>query len=213
MGPVGYTLANVVTEPHPPNIKITSDRYAKEMINTTNSQDNSLLHLSSSLDTLFFHNFSVDGSRATFWFSLHYYSLSFHGNFASFAILISKANQSIGFPYYGAFMLEVASTNVTTEINVNGTEIYNPGYVYPGEYQSLNSSLAVSYLGYAPNVAFTTTNQTIANSNGIKYASNYSLTYRLEVTPVVEFGPYYVTGQTQWISHTIQYPYVNGSSS
>ncbi len=203
IGPVGYTLTSSLTEPHLPNITPTGNSFTRELLNT-----------SGDIPTLFFHNFSVDGSTADFGLSMSFGNGGFYsyGNIVTFQLFVTKVSQSIGFPYRGAFMLQIDNQNITTNITVNGTALYNPGDTYFGgtDYSS-NSSLAAYYLSYTPNIPFTTVNRTFAQENGIDYASSYNFTLRLEVTPVLEFGPYHFTGSSQWISHSFQYPFVQAS--
>jgi hypothetical protein len=41
--------------------------------------------------------------------------------------------------------------------------------------------------------------------------SEFNYSYSMEVTPLLEFGPYYEEGNPVWITQTFQYPY-NGET-
>ena len=118
---------------------------------------------------------------------------------------MTKVNQTVGFPPFGTFMLSVGALNVT--VSFNGST-YVPNTVWQ-LVSSENSSVAFYSIVYNFPVNFTVINGFNASGiNNMHYLKSYNLTYSLEVTPVVEFGPYYESGTTQWISHTFEYPYV-----
>lgn len=212
VGPVGYTFGNAMSLPHAANLKVTGAAFSEEVLNTENSTGglHSLNSYNSTLSSLAYHEFTVAGSNATFGFSLHYLNerMSYFGysTYSPFVILITKTQQSIGFPYYGTLMLEIDNINLTTVFQVNGTQTHDPGEILIGVSQSYNNSVAGYFFLYSPSIPFTTLNASFAQSNHMELASNYSITYRIQVTPVVEFGPYHYAGKTQWVSHTFEYP-------
>lgn len=215
IGPVGYTLGNALTVPGAINLKVSSEAFSREILNTGNASGGylSLNGYNSSLSALAYQNFSVGASKASFGFSLHYNNrtMSFfpNGNMAPFVILVTETSQSMGFPYYGKFALEIDTVELTAVLNVNGTGISDTGDIQGGITHYYNTSVAGYFFSYAPKIPFTTINRTIAYSNQMEYASSYTLDYSIQVTPVVEFGPYHFAGSATWVSHTFQYP-LNG---
>ncbi len=209
----GYTLVSNTSEPHPPNPSTTNASFSKAIINTTQSPI-SAQYSTGSESMLFFHTFTLMGSTATFGFSLNSYDLTtfFIGVGHPFSVSITKTNQSMGFPIFGSFLIKIISSNITTLINENGTETPNSGYTDPGITTAQNSSVVEFHESFTPVYPFTIINSTFAKQNGLKYVKNYSLTYSLEVVPIVEFGPYYLQGSAQWISHSFTYPYSSNTS-
>ncbi|OWP56256.1 MAG: hypothetical protein B2I17_06630 [Thermoplasmatales archaeon B_DKE] len=215
----GYTLASSVSEPHLPSPVLTSPGFARAI--TIAEINDSLSGLGyGSPSTLFFHNFTLDGSSASygFSFSMYGYDQYFYGSADAFMILVTKVNQSIGFPYLGTFLLRVYTSNVT--ILINETKIYpntNNGVSVPNYLTESPSQLAYNdsinryYFEFLPLTPFTINKTVLKSMPGIPwvYGNSYNVTYSLEVAPVIEFGPYYVIGPTQWISHTVQIPFVN----
>jgi hypothetical protein len=115
----------------------------------------------------------------------------------------------MGFPYFGSILLKVINSNISIVMNINGTEVYNPGCTESGTVIAVNSSVIEYHIGYTPSYPFTIINKTFAIENGIHFVSSYSLTYTLELVPILEIGPYYVLGNKILISHTFKYPFSN----
>ncbi|QRF75402.1 hypothetical protein Thermo_00901 [Thermoplasmatales archaeon] len=219
----GYTLASYVTEPRLPNPAVTSEAFAREItITGINVEKGAPVNFSfpsySSLSTLFFHNFTLDGSSATYGFSLALY-LDYQyfepGLIAAFFFLVTKVSQSMGFPYLGTFLLQVHTANMS--ILINGTRIYqdvhiagNPNYLKetPSEL-AYNDTINLYGYPFTPQIPFAINKSFDHEMAGMIYGSSYNVTYSLEVAPVIEYGPYYVIGPTQWISRTVQIPFVN----
>ncbi|OWP56346.1 MAG: hypothetical protein B2I17_06430 [Thermoplasmatales archaeon B_DKE] len=213
----GYTLASAVTEPHLPNPNLTSVNFAKEVI--ANQPIPGRLGYSLPF-TLFFHNFSLDGNSARYGFSLSmdtFATTLFAFTQIDMATLMTKVNQSIGFPYFGTFLLEVYTSNIT--INVNGTVLNNyyqsiainsqwQNYLtYSVKELTYNDSINWYFFGfYTGNVSATINKTMLQTYPAIHwiYGNSYNVTYSLEVAPVIEYGPYSITGPVQWISHTFQ---------
>ena len=205
-----YTWNSSSSEPHPPNPVITSSAYSHEIAKMNNG----------SSSTQFFHTFSLAGSNATFGFSLYstnptVYVVKTWGGVNGQVISMTKVHQTMGFPYIGTFMLQIASINVT--IKFNGSSYYStvktqgPYYMLP-DAGSSNASVVEFYYGYGSPINFTVNSSfndpTVLDIIHIK---SYNVAYSLEVTPIVEIGPYYITGKTQWISHTFEYPFPTSS--
>lgn len=206
----GYTIVSNSTEPHLPSLSVTGISFSEKIINKTHSPFSSR-YTGGSVSTLFFHNFTLYGDSATYGFSLNSFDFTTfsYGNLHPFSVLITKTNQSSKLPYFGSFFLKVINSNITTLVDVNGSEIYNSGVTESGTMVPLNTSVIEYHLSYTPKVPFTIINKTFATENGIKYATNYSLTYSLELVPIFEAGPYYAIGHKIWISHTFKYPFSN----
>lgn len=205
-----YTYYSNRTEPHPMSPStITSRAYAAEIANGTGGDPSSL----------FFHTFNLSGSNATFGFSwsissetYEYFGPDNHGA-NGMGFYFTKINQSMGFPYFGTFILQPVTSNVsitfnnTTYFSIEGQPNYLAFPPYP-----VNSSVSGYYYLYFPPISFTTEmNNPMSNSSYgnyyIPYVSSYNVTYRIEINPIVEFGPYYIIGSPVWISHTYTYPY------
>jgi hypothetical protein len=107
-------------------------------------------------------------------------------------------------------MLQVFALNVTVTIESNGTIDYNTVNIKPVTGTLVdNRSVAEYYIYFIAKTPFGTNATLVKAFNGVLVPS-YNVTYSLEVAPVVEFGPYYLTGTTQWLSHTFQVPFVSG---
>lgn len=196
VGPMGYTLASYVSEPHPVAISLTSESYARTVAISANG----------SISTLFFHTFAVGGSTATYGFSLHgvigdYYS----GNQVVLQAFVTLANRSLAFPY-NSFFIEVSKVNLS--IQINGTSYGTALPISLGNGQ--NGTVRFIGMVYGTNRSIEINNHylTRAGVGNVEYSGTCNITYGFEVTPVVEFGPYYAAGTTQWISHTFEYPFV-----
>lgn len=211
----GYTLVSYSGEPHPLSPVTTGRAFAVDVANVSVSYFYMTpteygTYYTSSPSTLFFHNFSLDGSNASFGFSL---SLSFpvmfsFGGATTMTMYMTKVAQSIAFPHFGTLMLQVFALNATIEFN--GTTDYNIGYYfYPGSL-TMNGSVAEYTIGYVANIPFGTNETFVKDTNHGILVNSYNVTYSVEVAPVLEFGPYYLTGPTQWLSHTFQVPFISG---
>jgi len=203
-----------------PNPNLTTVNFAKEVISASS---NSLPNLSTSpgyidSSSLFFHNFSLDGNSATYGFFFQMEKLVttfYYGVEITTATLMTKVNQSTGFPYFGNFLLKVYTSNIT--ISENGAEINNTyqngaGSLYPNylgysvKELTYNDSINQYFFGFSPHVNVTINKTMLQTYPAIHwiYGNSYNVTYSLEVAPVIEYGPYYITGPVQWISHTFQ---------
>ena len=211
-----YTLVSYSDEPHL-NLKTTSSAFAVNIatVNVTYyhlTPSTTGTYYTSSPSTLFFRNFSLGGSSASFGFSFSvFFPLTFPpGNGNAFTIYMTRVAQSIAFPYFGTFMLQVFALNVTVTIESNGTIDYNTVNMKPVTGTLVdNRSVAEYYIYFIAKTPFGTNATLVKAFNGVLVPS-YNVTYSLEVAPVVEFGPYYLTGTTQWLSHTFQVPFVSG---
>lgn len=207
-----YTLSSAKSEPHPISPSaITSKAYTTIIANGTGGDPASL----------FFYNFHIDRSNATFGFSWFIASATYEyfgannygGNPMEFSF--TKVNQTLGFPYFGTFLLQPITCNVS--IRFNNTTYYSiqgqPNYLaFPPN--PVNKTVSDYYFTYYSPVSFTTelnnpySNLSYASTNYyIPYISSYNLTYNIEIKPIIECGPYYVVGNLVWISHTFEYPY------
>ena len=113
----------------------------------------------------------------------------------------------MGFPYFGKFVLQPLSSNVTIEFN--GTTYYSvikdPSFIQspPEIYnQSFAKYVSIYYFEFESAVNFTVNDSFSLPPIHFIYLKNYTVNYSLEVRPIVEYGPYYTVGKPQWISHT-----------
>ena len=207
-----YTWNSSANEPHPPNLSITSYSYSTKIAEMDNG----------STTTLFYHTFSIGNSNATYGFSFNSRNLFFYvvqtwGGQIGEQISMTKVNQSMGFPYFGTFILQVDTGKTTISFN---NRSYESAIKTPPCFTCWppisNGSVAKFGWEFASPVNVTLNSGVNGNTlhppiNNLSHIRSYNLTYSIEVTPIVEFGPYYITGKTQWISHTFEYPFPTSS--
>ena len=189
------------TEPHPPSPSISGTGLANKIALMDNG----------SADTLFYHSFSLSGSKATYAFSLQstnpntFIGSSWGGN-NGYDIYMEKVNMTLAFPYVGVVLLQIDETNVTVEFN--GSTYYSEETAI-GSAVLANASAVTSYFGFFSPINFTVesgfNNSSVHN---LVHLNSYNLSYAIEVTPIIEFGPFYNVGKAVWVSHTFTYPYV-----
>ncbi len=191
---VPYLMVNQFTEPHPPTPKITSVQYARTIASSQNG----------SISTLFFHTFYIDGSNVTFAFSDHTSSFNaLVGQSVDNVISIEKVNQSMGLLRGGDFLLSLTKGSV--EFRFNNTAYQSVSNVSDDRGILQNESVLLFGVSYSPPVNFTLGSTVGWSSTTV--LSSYNVTYSIDVIPIIEYGPIYVVGKSEWLSHTFEVPY------
>ena len=178
--------------------------------------------------------FTLIGGKATF-------GIQFVGAYSSFGsiglfghqsylqwINIMKINQST-FLNRGNFSLipdlvkeTVSEGNVTIGGLYGSGSIFDPYKPFLTITDKTNQSVQTSFFGLTemklntvyslplPYGSYNTTGNSTMSEN-IIIVSGFNYTYSIEVTPLLEFGPYYEEGSPVWITQTFHFPY-NGET-
>ena len=189
-----YTLNSNSHEPHPQVINITNITYTQSIAEKHNASA-----------TLFYHTFSLSGSNATYGFSLNNTDPYSFDVVNGLLIYITKVAQSMNSPYHATFLLQFNSGNASVEFNNRTYPSVNTNSGGGNPTKSLN---VFEYgIDYRSPIQFCSIpNPYCSNASGY-HITSYNLTYYLEVTPIVEFGPSYTIGKPVLISHTFTYPF------
>lgn len=177
---VVYTGWNSSTEPKIVNVNTSPYSYAVSIENALQAKP-SLLQ----------HNFSLAGNNANYSFILNgARNIWNQGEEFVFEVVLTKTYQSLSWPY-GYFLLKIDSAIITVNnVSMTGSQVSNSPFTYNRTSQMYGFS-------------YDDTIQLIVGENNV---TSYSFTYSVEVTPVVEAGPYYVTGHSEWISKSFVGP-------
>lgn len=178
---LAYTGLSNATEPRLYGLKVTPQSYAVNIEDSAQSNP-----------SLMFHNFSLAGNKATFGFIFNGARETWQqGSIRSFFVILTETAQSLSWPY-SVFLLKV--DNVKLEVNN-----VSQGPVWQSQFSPwLPNATALPY-----SFSYVDVTQLLVGVNNV---TSYNFTYSVEVTPIAEAGPYYVIGQSVWVTKSFVGP-------
>lgn len=181
---MGLTISSYLSEQQYPNLEVSGDA--------------NFFHPGLTDNSYFTHNFSMLGSNSTYSFSFFWVVTTGPGSpngtlsiGTAAAGEMTKISQNTVFPF-NQFQLKLDKVELVvnnTKVDFNGMKITD----YSNDTAWFSNDFHTSYFQY------TYPNSTDYNSSQL-YPYSINLSY--EVTPIVESGPYYIVGQSTWISYS-----------
>lgn len=178
---LAYTGLSNVTEPRLYGLKVTPQSYAVNIEDSAQSNP-----------SLMFHNFSLAGNNATFGFIyVGAYETWQQDTERVFEIVLTETAQSLSWPY-STFLLKI--DNAKLEVNNVSQGPVRQNQFSPYLHNATEFQFFFSY--------YDSTQLLV----GVNNVTSYNFTYSVEVTPIVEAGPYYVIGQSVWVTKSFVGP-------
>ena len=178
---LAYTGLSNATEPRLYGLKVTPQSYAVNIEDSAQSNP-----------SLMFHNFSLAGNNATFGFIFNGAGYTWQqGLIMEPSVILTETAQSLSWPY-SMFLLKIDTVNLEVNNISQGPVWQNENSPY------LSNATALSY-----SFSVVVATQLLVGVNNV---TSYNFTYSVEVTPIVEAGPYYVIGQSVWVTKSFVGP-------